>query len=200
MKLSSSFRSIVPVIAFIALVPLAALAAVRDWHVDKDHSSVSFEINHFFTPVKGRFLDFGGSFKLDPDDLTNAPSFEFTVQVPSVTTDNARRDKDLKSGAFFNASESPQIRFVGDRVEKTGENAYKAIGKLTIRDVTKDFEVPFTLLGVKDEKMMGRSIPTMGIRVKADINRNDFGVGTGNWVATTIVGGTASVDILMELK
>jgi len=53
----SSFRRIAAILAAFALLPLAAQAAAKNWNVDMDHASVSFEINHFFTPVKARFLD-----------------------------------------------------------------------------------------------------------------------------------------------
>jgi len=194
------YSGLVKILAAVALLPLVTQAAPRKWKVDKDHASVSFEINHFFTPVKARFLEFGGNFKLDGEDLTNSPSFEFTVKVASVATDKAKRDKHLKSKDFFNVKQWPQIRFVGDRVVKTGEDTYKAIGKLTIRDVTKDFEVPFTVLGLKQVKTMMGSSEVMGVRVKTEINRTDFGVGTGSWAATAVVGDTVGIDILMELK
>jgi len=200
MNLLSTLR-ITSVLAVTAtLLPLASQAAAKTWNVDKDHASVSFEINHFFTPVKARFLDFAGTFKLDASDLTKAPSFEFTVKVPSVATDNAKRDGHLQSPDFFNAAQWPEIRFTGTQIVKTGDNTYKAIGKLTIRDVTKAFEVPFTVLGVKEVTTMMGAAEIMGIRVKTEINRNDFGVGTGSWAATAVVGDTVGIDILMELK
>lgn len=192
------FASVLAVTA--TLLPLASDAAAKTWNVDKDHASVSFEINHFFTPVKARFLDFAGTFKLDAADLTKAPSFEFTVKVPSVATDNTKRDGHLQSPDFFNAAQWPEIRFSGTQIVKTGENAYKAIGKLTIRDVTKDFEVPFAVLGVKEVKTMMGAAEIMGVRVKTELNRTDFGVGTGSWAATAVVGDTVGIDILMELK
>ncbi len=195
-----SFSRMVKILAAVALLPLVTQAAPKKWKVDKDHASVSFEINHFFTPVKARFLEFSGKFKLDGEDLTNSPSFEFTVQVPSVATDKTKRDNHLQSKDFFNAKQWPQIRFVGDRVVKTGENTYKAIGELTIRDVTKDYEVPFTVLGLKEVKTMMGSSEVMGVRVKTELNRTDFGVGTGSWAATAVVGDTVGIDILMELK
>lgn len=183
-----------------SLFTTAASAAAKSWSVDKDHASVAFEINHFFTPVKGQFLDFGGTFKLDKDDLTRNPTIEFSVNVASVSTANKKRDTHLQSADFFNAKSWAQIKFAATNVVKTGDNTYKAVGTLEIRDVKKPFEVPFTLLGVQKVKAGMMSSEVMGIRVKTELNRNDFGVGTGSWAATAVVGATVGVDILLELK
>lgn len=187
-------------IASLLILPLAVQGAPTKWSVDKDHASVAFEINHFFTPVKGQFLDFGGTFNLDKEDLTKNPVIEFSVNVASVSTANKKRDTHLQSADFFNAKGWAEIKFVATSVVKTGDNTYKAVGTLQIRDVKKPFEVPFTLLGVQKVKAGLMSTEVMGIRVKTELNRNDFGVGTGSWAATAVVGATVGIDILLELK
>jgi polyisoprenoid-binding protein YceI len=192
----------VPLLAFLCLCawPLVGRAAPKSWQIDDDHASVAFEINHFFTPVKGQFTRFGGTFKLDAEDLTNSPTIEFSVNVASVSTGNKKRDTHLQTDDFFNAKKWTEITFSSTRVVKTGENTYKAIGTLQMRDVKKPFEVPFTLIGVQKVKAGLLPSEVMGIRVKTDITRGDFGVGTGSWAAAAVVGATASVDILLELK
>lgn len=190
----------VATLALAAALASAAVAAPKNWKVDKDHASVGFEINHFFTPVKGQFTDFDGSFKLDGNDLTNSPEFDFAIKVTSVNTDNAKRDKDLQSGNFFDAKKWNVIHFTGNKVEKTGGNTYKAIGKLQMRDVTRDVEVPFTLLGVQKVKAGLMSHEVMGLRIQTELNRGDYGVGTGSWAAAAVVGEKVAVDILLELK
>ncbi|HEY5552640.1 MAG TPA: YceI family protein [Opitutaceae bacterium] len=178
----------------------AAVAAPKNWKVDKDHASVAFEINHFFTPVKGQFTAFDGVFKLDAKDLANAPSFEFSIDVASVNTANAKRDKHLQSNDFFDAKKWSVIRFTGSKVEKTGDNTYKAIGTLQMRDKSREVEVPFTLLGVQKVKAGLMSTEVMGIRIQTDLVRGDYGVGTGSWAAAAVVGEKVGVDILLELK
>ncbi len=197
---NTRIKSLLVSLTVLPLLTTEASAAAKSWNVDKDHASVAFEINHFFTPVKGQFLDFGGTFNLDKEDLTKNPSVDFTVNVASIATTNKKRDGHLQSAAFFNAKSWPAIAFTSKVVVKTGDNTYKAIGTLQIRDVKKPFEVPFTLLGVKTVKAGMMSSEVMGLRVKTELNRSDFGVGTGDWAATAVVGGTVGIDILLELK
>jgi len=192
--------SVLVTLLSVSALPFAIHGAPKQWNVDKDHASVGFEINHFFTPVKGQFLEFGGAFTLDKDDLTKSPSVVFTVNVASVATANKKRDGHLQSADFFNAKNWTELKFTSSEVVKTGDNSYKAVGTMQIRDVKKPFEVPFTLLGVQKVKAGLMSSEVMGIRVKTELNRNDFGVGTGSWAANAVVGEKVGIDILLELK
>ena len=192
--------SVLATLLSLSALPIAIHGAPKQWNVDKDHASVGFEINHFFTPVKGQFLEFGGAFTLDKDDLTKSPSVVFTVNVASVATANKKRDGHLQSADFFNAKNWTELKFTSSEVVKTGDNSYKAVGTMQIRDVKKPFEVPFTLLGVQKVKAGLMSSEVMGIRVKTELNRNDFGVGTGSWAANAVVGEKVGIDILLELK
>ena len=166
------------------------------WEVDLAHSSVSFEINHFFTPVKGTFDDFKGSLLFDADDLEGSRA-DFTIQVGSVNTKNEKRDNHLQSGDFFDAKKYPIMRFVATGFTSKGNNQFEANGQLTIRDVTKDLTLPFEVLGVQDHPMKKGHVLT-GMRAEVSLNRNDFGVGSGSWAATAVVGDEVRITILLE--
>lgn len=166
------------------------------WEVDLAHSSVSFEINHFFTPVKGTFDDFKGSLSFDADDLEGSRA-DFTIQVGSVNTKNEKRDNHLQSGDFFDAKKYPIMRFVATGFTGKGNNQFEANGQLTIRDVTKELTLPFEVLGVQDHPMKKGHVLT-GMRAEASLNRNDFGVGSGSWAATAVVGDEVRITILLE--
>jgi len=79
------------------------------WEVDYDHSSISFTITHFFTPVNGAFDKFTGSISFDPEQLATS-SAEFTIEISSLNTKNAKRDGHLQSKDFFNAEQWPTSR------------------------------------------------------------------------------------------
>lgn len=166
------------------------------WEVDKSHSSINFEINHFFTPVSGRFDSFTGSLNFNPEDLA-ASSANFTVQVSSVNTENERRDGHLQSGDFFDAEKWPEMTFTSTSIESKGDKKYVANGKLTIRDVTKEIALPFEILGMMEHPMKkGKQL--VGIKAETTINRNDYGVGTGSWAATAVVGGDVKITVFLE--
>jgi len=184
----------------VAVLTVFAFSSIpsQKWEVDKAHSGVNFSITHFFTPVNGRFENYKGTFLFDANNLTES-KVDFTIQVASVNTQNAKRDKHLQSGDFFNAESFPDIRFVSTKIVKKGKNKYLAHGKLTIKDVTKDIALPFTVLGTTDHPMM-KGTKVMSIKAETTINRNHYGVGTGDWAATMVVGSDVNIEIIMEVN
>ncbi len=170
----------------------------KSWTVDKSHSAINFSIRHFFTPVNGTFDNFEADITFDPADLKNS-KIDVTIPVESINTNNADRDDHLKSADFFNTSQWSNIRFVSNTIEKTGENNYIARGELTIRDQTKNFDLPFTHLGTMDHPMM-EGAKVAGITANAVLDRRDFGVGVGDWAATMVVGSDVDLVINLELN
>lgn len=168
------------------------------WMLDKSHSSVNFSINHFFSEVKGNFTDFEGSFHFDPNNVKGS-QLAFMVNVKSVNTDDSKRDNHLQSPDFFNASEFPEIKFESTKIKKVGDKQYEATGKLSIKDVTKTIKIPFNITGQMEHPMMKGTI-ILGVVIDTTIDRTDYGVGTGDWAATMIVGDEVKIHIPMELN
>ena len=168
------------------------------WELDKSHSTIQFSIKHFFTPVNGRFEDYKTDIKFDPNDLQNS-SIGVEIPVSSINTQNDKRDNHLRSEDFFNTKKWSDIRFSSSDIRKTGDNQFVASGELTIRDVTKNIDLPFTLLGVMDHPMM-EDTKVAGINASTSINRTDFGVGVGDWAATMVVGDEVVIDLNLELN
>lgn len=172
-------------------------ALSTSWEIDKAHSAINFTIKHFFTPVNGTFNNYSAVVNFDPNNLQES-NIEVTIPVSGINTRNERRDGHLMSEDFFNAERWENIRFVSNEIVNTGDNQFVARGELTIRDVTNEFELPFELLGVMDHPMK-ENTRVAGIRANAQIMRNDFGVGTGDWAASAVVGNTVDIDLNLEL-
>jgi len=168
-----------------------------EWEIDRSHSAINFTVRHFFTPVDGTFGDYDATVFFNPEDLDGS-SIDITIPVNSVNTRNDRRDGHLQSEDFFNAEEWPSISFTSHSIESRGDNQYVAIGEMTIRDVTRDFELPFTLQGVMDHPMRDNT-RVAGITASAELLRTDFGVGVGDWAATAVVGDKVNIQLNLEL-
>lgn len=168
------------------------------WKLDKSHTSVNFSINHFFSAVTGKFTSFDGNFNFDPANLQGSKA-DFTVAVKSVNTDDSKRDEHLQSADFFNAKVFPNMTFKSTKIEKTSEKEYLVYGKLTIKDKTKEIVLPLKVTGEMEHPMMKGTI-ILGLSTKLTINRTDFGVGTGSWAATMVVGDEVDINIHMELN
>lgn len=169
-----------------------------NWEIDPVHSNISFEVRHFFTPVNGQFKDYTADINFDPANLEES-SINLEIAVSSVNTDNEKRDGHLQSGDFFNAEKYPAITFESDKITKEGDNKFVAHGALTIKDVTKNVELPFTLLGIQDHPQK-ENTKIAGVKIDHTINRNDYNVGTGNWTETAVVGGDVEISIALEMQ
>lgn len=167
------------------------------WNMDLEHSSVEFKIKHLFSTVTGRFNDFKGSFVFDPNNL-NASKADFTITVKSLTTANDTRDHHLQSEDFFNVTKYPEMRFVSSKITKVSVDTYEMAGKLSIRDISKEVKLQFKVAGVMDSPWV-KGVKIMGINASTSINRNDYGVGSGSWAATTMVGDEVQIEINLEL-
>ena len=100
-------------------------------------------------------------------------SIDVIVDTTTISTENEGRDKHLRSADFFETEKYPQARFVSKKIEKRGEQWY-AIGDLTIKDVTKQVEMPFELSA--GNTSFG---PAVGITATTKINRKDFHINYG---------------------
>nr|WP_290694960.1 YceI family protein [Halomonas sp. UBA3074] len=135
-------------IAAVALVPLSQ-AQAADYQIDTEgqHAFVQFKISHLgFSYILGSFEEFEGQFAYDPEDI-DASSAEIEVQVDSLTSNHAERDRHILSDDFLNASEFPTATFTSTGFESTGDNEGVLSGDLTLHGETQEIEMPVTLLG-----------------------------------------------------
>ncbi|KAA0014378.1 YceI family protein [Billgrantia pellis] len=132
-----------------ASLVVAGQALADDYVIDTEgqHAFVQFKINHLgFSYILGQFEEFEGSFHYDPEDL-EASSVEMEVQVGSLHTNHAERDRHFLSDDFLSADEYPTATFVSTGFESQGENEGVLTGELTLKGETREIEMPVTLLG-----------------------------------------------------
>ncbi len=172
-------------------------AAVRSWEIDKNHSNFYFSVNHIFSKIDGRFTDFSSTFLFDPNNLP-ASKIVFDIQVKSIITHNAKRDKHLLSQDFFDASRYPVINFTSTNIKKTGVNTFDIAGKFTIKGKSYDLVLPLKLIGIKDHPMVKGS-EVMGFSGELTLDRLAYGVGSGKFVQYGVVGKLVRISLSLEL-
>jgi len=178
-------------------VGLATSAPAAQWKVDASHTSVAFSVSHLFTSVQGRFDSFDGTIDFDPD-APSATVVRGKVVAESINTNNAKRDKHLRSGDFFHVEKFPEIRFESTGgIENMQGNHGELPGKLTIHGVTKPV--------VLDVKFLGRGSDPWGneragFRATLTINRTDYGLGWNEVLETggVLVGEEVEIRIDAE--
>ena len=182
--------------AILTLALLASAGQAASWEVDKPHSTVQFKVSHLvIANVVGSFGDFTASMDFDGENLASG-SVEMTVQVASVDTDNADRDKHLRSADFFDAEKFPTMTFKSKKVVPGEGKSFQLVGDLTIRGITK--EVTFDCEFNGTAEFMGTT--KAGFTAETTINRQDFDV---SWNRNLDAGGVVvgeEVKIMLELE
>ncbi|OPY91412.1 MAG: hypothetical protein A4E73_02035 [Syntrophaceae bacterium PtaU1.Bin231] len=175
----------------------AALAA-ETFVIDASHSVVGFSVRHMMVAnTKGTFSDVKGTVIADPNDLAKS-SVEVTIAVASIDTNNADRDNHLRSPDFFDVGKFPTMTFKSTKIEKRGDG-YVATGILTIKAVSKEIALPFSVSGPVTD-------PWGNVRYglefeKIKINRKDFGLSWSKVMETggLVVGDEVTIELGAEL-
>jgi polyisoprenoid-binding protein YceI len=175
-------------IAFVA----ASFGATETYVADPAHSSVEFKISHFFSKVTGRFQKFTGSVTIDRADMTKS-TLKADVDVSSVDTNQAGRDKHLQSPDFFDAAKFPKMTFESKSWKKLNENEFEVTGDLTLHGVTKPVTLNVKNLGFG--KGM-KDVEISGWEATGKIKRSEFGMTSG----APAVGDEVEIGINVEAK
>lgn len=178
----------------LALFSTAAFAQEGKYNFDPGHAKVGFEVAHMvISNVDGRFSKFDGNLTIGKK-LTDM-KIEANIDVNSINTDDAEREKHLKAADFFDVEKFPKITFVSTSVSGT-ENKLKIKGKLTIKNTTKDVVLDGKITkAIKDPWGNTR----LAITGKTKINRQDYGL-SFNKVAEfgPVVGDEVAINISTE--
>lgn len=159
------------------------------WVIDSAHSDVTFTVRHLgVSKVRGRFDQVETTIvtaeKLADSKVTT------TIHAASIDTNNEGRDEHVRGADFLDVEKYPTITFTSTAVrEEDGE--YFIDGDLTIHGVTKPVTLATELGGFGPGMTEGSQI--LGISASTEINRTDFGVGTG------VPGAVVSDKIKIEL-
>ncbi|MDD5088449.1 MAG: YceI family protein [bacterium] len=182
-------------LAFGLLAAFSAEAA--EWTVDKVHSKIGFAVKHLtISTVRGEFTSYDAAIHFDPQKPEQL-SFEATIDVNSISTENDRRDTHLKSPDFFDAEHFPTMTFKSKTAQKIADGQFKVTGDLTIRGTTREV--------VLDVEGLHQVVELVGIKktaatATATINRQDFGL---TWSQAIETGGLIvddMVKIIIEVE
>jgi len=167
-------------------------AGVTHYSADPAKSSLEFSFMQAGAQNKGKFTKFPVMLDASADGAT--PSrLDVTVVMSTMDSGDQERDDTLRGPDLFNIAKFPQARFTATQITKTAAG-FDAIGKLTIRGVTRDQHVPFTFRTVNEQ---GRTVSYL--TGKTTIHRLDFGVGQGDWKSTEWVGNDVMVSYSVRL-
>ena len=149
--------------------PNTGTAVGANWKMIPELSRLTFSSTQTGDAFTGEFKRFSATIELDPNDLPNS-HVEVVVDMSSVDAHDEQRNQALPNNEWFGVSQFPTAVFRSDTITKKDDGTYVANGKLTIRDITMDVALPFTL------DIDGDTARAFG---EVKLMRNDYNVGTG---------------------
>jgi polyisoprenoid-binding protein YceI len=143
------------------------------WKLDTNNTTVEFSVKKFMvTNVKGRFAAFTGTITAD-EAKPELSSVNVSIDVASVDTRDEKRDAHLKSADFFDVETYPALSFESTRVERTGDEQFRVIGNLTIRDTTREVALDTTFHGIGHTPW---NTQVAAFTAETTVNRRDYGL------------------------
>jgi polyisoprenoid-binding protein YceI len=151
--------------------------------------SLTFSFSQAGATNTGSFKSFSTELNYDAKNLA-ASSLRVTVQIGSLATQDQERDDTLKSADLFDAQKFPTAQYTANSLAKTASGGIEAVGKLTLRGVTRDLRLPLTIRpGANGVELSG----------EVTLKRLDFGVGQGDWKSTETVGDAVKLQYKVPL-
>jgi polyisoprenoid-binding protein YceI len=135
---------------------------------------------------RGSFRQFATELAYDAKNPA-AGSLKVTVQTGSLDTQDKDRNDLLAGADLFDVKKYPTAQYVANSFAKRADGQLEAVGKLTLRGVTKDLRVPLVI----HETANGAELSG-----EVTLKRLAFGVGQGEWQSTESVGD----DVKLQYK
>jgi polyisoprenoid-binding protein YceI len=157
------------------LTGVSALAQSSTWTIDPNHSQVNFGIKHLqVSTVRGSISGVTGTIVWDEKNPSNS-SVQATINTTTVSTNNEKRDGDLKSPNFFNVEKFPTMTFKSTSVTGT-PGKLQVVGDLTLAGVTKSVTLDVDGPTAPQKGMSGK--PVTGLSATGKLKRSDFNFGS----------------------
>lgn len=169
---------------------LAFPAAAANWVVDVPHSSLTFSGTQGGEAFTGRFTRFMPVIDFDPA-APQKGSVTVTIDMTSATIDDKDKQASLPTEDWFFTQKFPTATFTSHDLLQAGEGGYTASGTLTIRGIPLEATLPFTL---REE---GGITHAEGSII---LQRNQFGVGQGQWKDDKWIGYPVTVKFHLLAK
>lgn len=171
--------------ASVACLLTASAANAATWKVDTAKSLIGFSGTQTGQAFQGSFSNYTATIDFDPAAPEQGHAL-IVIDLASATSGDPQRDQALPGEDWFDVAQFPKATFEGQHFVAKGGDAYEVTGTLSLRNVSREITMPFTL-DIKD----GIAHATGHV----DLLRNVFGVGQNAWATDAYVGFPVEVKI-----
>jgi polyisoprenoid-binding protein YceI len=170
-----------------ALLLLAAMApcahAVEYTGIDAAASKLAFTFSEMGVDIDGSFAHFIVRLNFDPA-RPEAAHVALDVQMSSVDAGSEEATTEVAGADWFDSAHYPVSQFVSTGAKLLAPGRYQLSGNLSIKGRTRAISVP-----VNYQAQGARGVLSGEFR----FNRNDFGVGAGEWADPSVVADSVRV-------
>jgi len=169
--------------------PAAAKPAAARYAQAAGTGKLNFSFVQAGAESQGAFRQFATELTWDAANPA-AGNLKVTVQVGTLDTQDKDRDDALRGAELFDTKSHPTAQYVASSFAKLANGGLEAVGKLTLRGVTRDLRLPLTIKPNAN-----------GVELSGDvtIKRLEFGVGQGEWQSTEWVGDDVKLHYVVPL-
>ena len=129
----------VVVVAGLLGAPLACAQSI-----DVSESDIAFIATQMGVAVEGRLPKFSAQINFEPNKLDQATA-RIEIDLASINAGSEEASAEVKKKSWFNLAAFPTATFVSTAVKQLATQRYVAQGQLTIKGITNNVTVPFTV-------------------------------------------------------
>jgi polyisoprenoid-binding protein YceI len=152
-------------------------------------STLTFTFVQEGAASKGSFKQFATELRFD-ENAPAAGTLDVRIQTASVDTQDNDRNEMLRGSDLLDAQKYPTAHYVARGFTKAPDGGLTAVGKLTLRGVTRDLSLPLKI---------SRRAGGLDLSGETAIRRLDFGVGQGDWKSTESIADEVKVQYRVSL-
>ena len=155
------------------------ISANETWSLDKDLSSINFELPVFLAKnVVGEFKEIEGLVEMN-FDLQNNNRAIFSVNIESVEINYSNYRNLLLSNVFFNKKKYPIALIDTKKFLYSDQKEIDLNVEMTIKNITKNIPIKLEIIHLTKDL----------VQIKGQIffSRTDFEIGIGKWSSTVIL-------------
>jgi len=177
-----------------AFVSLASNISAGEYELEENHAYIGFSYSHLgLSNPQLQFTEFDATLELDGNDMGNS-KVSITIDAASIATAVPEFDDILRSAAFLDVANHPEIVFTSTRYEETSDSGGTLTGELTVLGITRPVTLDVTINAAAMSQTNRREM--IGFAAVGNVNRSDYGMTSFDELA----GAQLSLNVQVEFQ
>ena len=172
------------------LISSASLSAAEYSGIDIGKSKITFTSKLMGSKLSGSFGKFSGKVSFNPDEPDKSKA-NLVIELASFNAGGEELQEEARGKDWFNTKAFPVANFVSDSVKVISPNNLEIRGSLTMKGKT------LPVLITAKYQVQGKQAL---FDASFQLQRLDYGLGSGNWSDTSAVANEVPVNVHLVLN